>query len=96
MNEPSDRNELSAQLEQELSIRRATRLLEAKRSRVYDDLTQLVSYLNLLVPVSNNTADNTPTNNELMLEAAQRLDDPLFSELLVQIIQRRENTHSWE
>lgn len=96
MNEPSNRDELSAKLEQECSIRRATKLLEAKRSRIYDELNQMISYLKLLVPISNNPTDNTPTHNDLMLEAARRLDDPLFSKLLVQIIQRRENPRFWE
>lgn len=89
MNEPSNRDVLAIELENERAIRCAARLLEAKRSRIRDDLDRLVSHLALLIPRSRHRVTEKGMNAELLLEAARRLDDEIFTELLVQIISEK-------
>ncbi|WP_036478166.1 hypothetical protein [Myxosarcina sp. GI1] len=86
MNQPPKRDVLCSELDRERSIRRAAKLLQAKRARIRDDLDCLVSHLALLMPQTATAGD---ANSELLLEAARRLNDDIFKELLTQVIEER-------
>lgn len=88
MNEPK-RDILVEELERERSIRCTARLLYAKRSRIKDELDRLISHLSLLVAVPHKTAEDPQPESQILLEAAKRIDDPVFTSLLIQIIQER-------
>jgi hypothetical protein len=87
MDDPSQRDKLLMAFQTERAIRRVAQLLQDKRSRIRDDLQQLVDHLSLFVPPTS-TSDRA-TNIEILLEAAHRLNDEVFTELLVEIIQSR-------
>ena len=70
----------------ELSIRRTVRVLKAKRSRIRDDLNQLVTHLSLLVPRSKEHGSLRQSSAEIILEALERLDDDAFTQLLTQVM----------
>ncbi|MGV2827589.1 hypothetical protein [Myxosarcina sp. GI1(2024)] len=89
MNEPPSRYVLSRELENERAIRRTAKLLQAKQARIRDDLDCLVTHLALLMPRSRHRATEQGMNAELLLEAARRLDDEIFRDLLRQIIQEK-------
>ncbi len=89
MNEPSKRDILLLELERERSIRRTARLLYAKRSRIRDELDRLISHLSLLVAVPRKTAEDPQPESDILIEAAKRIDDPIFTDLVIQIIQER-------
>ena len=89
MNEPPDRDILLLELERERSIRRTARLLHAKRSRIIEELERLISHLSLLVAVPPKTEADAHPESDILLEAAKRIDDPVFTDLLRQIIQQR-------
>ncbi len=89
MNEPSKRDILLLELERERSIRRTARLLYAKRSRIRDELDRLISHLSLLVSVPRKTAEDPQPESDILIEAAKRINDPIFTDLVVQIIQER-------
>ena len=93
MNEPSKRDVLSAELEKERSIRLTVRLLQAKRSRVREELERLITHLALLVALPQNTANDYESKSDILLEAASRIDDDVFTELLVQIIENQKNIY---
>ena len=90
MDDPSNRDKLLVEFEAERSIRRTARLLREKRSRIRDDLKQLVNHLALLLPLPP-VADNNLDNAEILIEAANRLNDEVFTELLVEIIRETQN-----
>jgi len=92
MNEPPNRDALLAELEKERSIRRTARLLNAKRSRIIEDLDRLISHLSLLAPVPNKSGDESPPKSDILIEAAKRIEDPNFTNLLIKIIQAK-NQH---
>ena len=92
MNEPSEKNELLAALEQERGIRRASKLLASQQTHIYEELDRLVSYLKLLLPQSHGMVSQAKTSNDLIIEAARRLEDPLVVELITQTIKKRENS----
>ena len=89
MNEPPKRDALLVELDRERSIRRTVKLLRAKRSRIREDLHQLVNHLSLLIPVPKSKSDRNLTSAEMLIEAVQRLDDEIFTDLLIQIIQEK-------
>ncbi len=89
MNEPSKRDILVLELERERSIRRTARLLSAQRSRIRDELDRLISHLSLLVTVPRKTVEDPQPESALLIEAVKRIDDPVFTELLIQIIQEK-------
>ena len=89
MNEPSKRDILLLELERERSIRRTAKLLDDKRSRIKDELDRLVSHLSLLVVIPRKTSEDPQPESEILIEAAKRIDDPVFTNLLMQIIQER-------
>ncbi len=89
MDEAPNRDILLAELERERSIRRTVRLLYAKRSRVIDELDRLISHLSLLVAVPRKTTEDSNPESDILIEAAKRIDDPIFTDLLIQIIQER-------
>lgn len=89
MDETPRRDILLAELERERSIRRTVRLLYAKRSRVIDELDRLISHLSLLVAVPRQTSEDPHPESDLLIEAAKRIDDPIFTNLIIQIIEQR-------
>jgi hypothetical protein len=85
MSEPSEQDVLAGEFYKERYIRRTLAVLQAKRKRIRDELQQLVTHLNLLVPL----AKNYPLNDDradLLEEAATRLEDEAFAQLLMQVI----------
>lgn len=89
MNEPSKRDVLVLELERERSIRRTASLLSAKRSRMRDELDRLISHLSLLVSIPHKTAEDPQPESDILIEAARRINDPVFTELVIQLIQER-------
>ena len=89
MDKTPNRDVLLAELERERSIRRTARLLSAKRSRIMDELDHLISHFSLLVAVPNKTLEDPQPESELLIEAAKRINDPIFTDLLVQILRER-------
>lgn len=90
MNEPSKRDVLLVELERERSVRRTASLLSAKRSRIRDELDRLISHLSLLVFIPRKTAEDPQPESAILIEAARRIDDPVFTELVIQLIQERQ------
>ena len=78
-----------AELERERSIRRTASLLYAKRSRIVDELDRLISHLSLLVAVPRKTTEDPQPESDIAIEAAKRINDPVFTDLVIQIIQSR-------
>ncbi|MEM7761896.1 MAG: hypothetical protein AAF298_27840 [Cyanobacteria bacterium P01_A01_bin.40] len=91
MNDPSKRDILLLELERERSIRRTVRLLYAKRSRIRDELDRLIAHLSLLVAVPRKTAEDPQPESEILIEAAKRINDPIFTDMVIQIIQERQS-----
>ena len=81
MEEPSSNSYMLNEFARERSIRRILRVLRAKRSRVNEDLNQLVTHLGLLVPLQHNSPDG-----DIVLEALERLEEDGFSNLLEGVI----------
>ncbi|MDJ0589056.1 MAG: hypothetical protein QNJ72_03545 [Pleurocapsa sp. MO_226.B13] len=81
---------LLAELERERSIRRTVRLLSDKRSRIIDELDRLIAHLSLLVAVPRKTLEDPQPESDILIEAAKRIDDPVFTELLIQIVRERQ------
>jgi hypothetical protein len=90
MNEPSKRDVLVLELERERSIRRTASLLYAKRSRIRDELNRLISHLSLLVAIPHKTTEDPQPESDILIEAARRIDDPVFTELVIQVIHERQ------
>lgn len=90
MNDPSERDVLLLELERERSIRRTVRLLYAKRSRMRDELDRLIGHLSLLVSVPRKTAEDPQPESDILIEAAKRINDPVFTDMVIQIIQERQ------
>ena len=84
MEDPSRSGDLIDEFTRERSIRRILRVLKAKRTRIDENLNQLVTHLGLLVPMSQQQEDHG-----ILLEAISRLDDDRFVLLLKEIIARR-------
>jgi hypothetical protein len=84
MSEPTEKDGLASEFYRERYIRRTLAVLEAKRKRIRDELQQLVNHLNLLVPVAKNITSDERA--DLLEEAAKRLDDEAFTQLIVQAI----------
>ena len=91
MNEPSKRDVLLQELERERSVRRTARLLYDKRSRMRDELDRLVAHLSLLVAVPRKTPEDPQPESGILIEAAKRIDDPVFTDLVIQIIRERQS-----
>ena len=89
MDEVPKKDILLAELERERSIRRTARLLYAKRSRVIDEIDCLISHLSLLVAIPGRTSEDSHPESDILIEAAKRIDDPIFTDLLIQIIQQK-------
>ena len=90
MNEPSKRDTLLVELERERSVRRTASLLYAKRSRIYEELERLIAHLSLLVSVPRRTAEDPQPESDILIEAAKRIDDPVFTDLVIQLIEERQ------
>ncbi|MGL5875979.1 MAG: hypothetical protein ACRC2R_27080 [Xenococcaceae cyanobacterium] len=86
MSEPTEKDGLASEFYRERYIRRTLAVLQAKRKRIRDELQQLVNHLNLLVPVAKNITSESD-RAELLEEAAKRLDDEAFTQLIVQAIE---------
>jgi len=81
MEEPSSNSNMLNEFARERSIRRILRVLRAKRSRMDEDLKQLVTHLGLLVPAHHKSPDG-----DIVIEALERLEKDGFSHLLEGII----------
>ena len=90
MNEPSKRDTLLLELERERSVRRTASLLYAKRSRILDELDRLISHLSLLVSMPCKTAEDPQPESDILIEAAKRIDDPIFTDLVIQLVLERQ------
>lgn len=90
MNEPLKRDILLVELERERSVRRTARLLSAKRSRIRDELDRLISHLSLLVSMPRKTAEDPQPESAILIEAAERINDPVFTNLVIQLLQERQ------
>ena len=90
MNEPSKRDILLLELERERSVRRTARLLYDRRSRMRDELDRLFSHLSLLVTVPRKTPEDPQPESGILIEAAKRIDDPVFTDLVIQMIRERQ------
>ena len=86
MEEPPSRDDLLIAFSKERSIRRTLRVLRAKRSRIQDDLNQLITHLTLLVPRSKEQKKSKEYSLEIIVEALSRLEDDGFVQLLNQAI----------
>lgn len=82
MKEPSQNSNMLDEFARERSIRRILRVLRAKKSRMNEDLKQLVTHLDLLVPLQHSP------DGDIVLEALARLENDGFSELLEGIIKK--------
>lgn len=71
--------------QRECSVRRTSRLLEAKRKRIREDLQDLVRHLGLLVPAVG--LEMNASQKEVLAEALGRLEDDTFAQLVLQITQ---------
>lgn len=89
MNEPSKRDILLLELERERSIRRTASLLSARRSRMRDELDRLIAHVSLLVAMPRKTAEDPQPESDILIEAARRIDDPIFTDMVVQIVRER-------
>jgi hypothetical protein len=87
MNEPSESDALLAEFQRERSVRRTVQVLQFKRSRIREDLLQLVKHLSVLVPLTRGVSASGDSQSDLLIEAIGRLDDDSFSQLLLQIIE---------
>lgn len=90
MNEPSKRDILLLELEKERSIRRTATLLSAKRLRIYDELDRLISHLSLLVSIPRQTTADPQPKSDILIEAAKRINDPVFTDLVIQLLEERQ------
>lgn len=91
MNEPSKRDILLLELERERSVRRTARLLYDKRSRMRDELDRLIAHLSLLVTVPRKTPEDPQPESGILIEAAKRINDPVFTDLVIQMIRERQS-----
>ena len=89
MNEPSKRDTLLVELEKERSVRRTANLLYAQRSRIHEDLERLIGHLSLLVSIPRKTAEDPQPESDILIEAAKRIDDPVFTDLVIQLVHAR-------
>lgn len=78
---------ISIEFRRECSIRRTSRVLEAKRKRIRDDLQQLVKHMGLLVPSMGISEQMTDSRTEVLKDALDRLGDESFTQFVLQIVQ---------
>ena len=90
MNEPSKPDTLLLELEKERSVRRTASLLYTQRSRIYEDLERLIGHLSLLVSLPRKTAEDPQPESDILIEAAKRIDDPAFADLVIQLVHARQ------
>lgn len=79
---PQD-SQLADEFRRERSIRRAVTVLETKRRRIRDDIEQLISQISLLMPPSSSDRETCA----VLEDAAGRLGDEAFVQLLLQVLQ---------
>ncbi|MDY6782666.1 MAG: hypothetical protein SW833_09000 [Cyanobacteriota bacterium] len=75
--------QLADDFRRERSVRRAVTVLETKRRRIRDDIEQLISQISLLMPPSSGDRETSA----LLEDAAERLGDEAFVQLLRQVWQ---------
>lgn len=86
MAEPLEPDVLLQEFRRERSIRRTANILEAKRLEIRRDLQQLITHIALLLPASPQDRINTDLSADLLEEAAKRLGDDAFTDLLLQLL----------
>ncbi len=87
MQELPPKNDLLVEFAKERSIRRTVRVLQAKRARLKTEINQLLTHLSLLLPCSEQSGNLRESSSEIILEALDRLDDDIFTELLAEAIE---------
>ncbi|MBE9115435.1 hypothetical protein IQ249_05925 [Lusitaniella coriacea LEGE 07157] len=86
MSDRQDEHELSREFRQERSVRRVVDVIETKRKRIRDDLEQLICHISLLVPCTGANCFSEQTYGAIE-DAAHRLGDDAFAQLLLQVLQ---------
>jgi hypothetical protein len=76
-----------SQLLRECSIRRAAKVLAAKRERIREELEQVISHIALLVPLTDMANGSAEAYAQLLQDAAAQLGDEAFTQLLLQVLQ---------
>jgi hypothetical protein len=61
--------------------------LKAKRSHIREDLIQLITHLSMLIPLGTFASNTQPSDVDILKEALARLDDDVFTQLLIQVLQ---------
>lgn len=90
MDDRSNFNTIATEFHNECSVRRAMRLLELKQHRIYDDLTQLLKHITLLVPALDHPGHSpAESHTQLLEEALGRMEDKAFANLVRQILQHQ-------
>lgn len=89
MYEPYEQDELTLEFRRERSVRRAAAILEGKRRRIRADLKQLLAHISLLIPAAELQGDRDTAKLTLLEDAAERLRDENFSQLLLEILRER-------
>ncbi|NEO85987.1 MAG: hypothetical protein F6J87_17285 [Spirulina sp. SIO3F2] len=79
---------LAREFRQERAVRRAAFMLEAKRRRIREDLQQLITHLNLLMP-AHEARRSSEEQQAVLQSAVRRLDDEAFAALLQQVLAER-------
>lgn len=87
MNENPEQNALAIKFEKERLIRRMIRILRAKRSRIREELIQLIIHLSMFIPVGKFATTNQQSDFDILHEALERLDDDIFAQLLLEVLQ---------
>ncbi|MGF1479564.1 MAG: hypothetical protein ACFB4I_08740 [Cyanophyceae cyanobacterium] len=82
----SEPNTLLTEFHRERSIRRTAMMLETKRLRIRDELEQLIAHVPLLVPTATQATD-AYSASDLLKDAAARIGDDAFAQLLLAILQ---------
>ncbi|BAU66979.1 hypothetical protein STA3757_43850 [Stanieria sp. NIES-3757] len=87
MNEPPEKDALVIEFKKERSIRRTIRVLKAKRSQIRKDLVQLITHLSMLMPLGKFASTTQLSDVDILKEALARLDDDVFAQLLIEVLQ---------
>ena len=86
MAEPLEPDALLQEFRRERSVRRTVNILEAKRLEIRRDLQRLITHIALLLPASAQDKINNDLPTDLLEEAAKRLGDEAFTDLLLQLL----------
>jgi hypothetical protein len=91
MDDRPQENLVATEFHRECSVRRTARVLEMKQRSIYEDLSQLLNHITLLVPSlerEGNGPGQPPAH--VLEEALGRLGDPAFTDLVLQVLAHRQ------